>query len=260
MSPKGCGEKMNRLEYLIDTLLRERGFPINDPHQVYNFDVFRSLVNMRPPKRISEEFLKLQDEMLEELIADKGITDIKSLTPIKDNLYIWQGDITTLKIDAIVNAGNHQLLGCFYPCHGCIDNAIHTFSGVQLRLECAEIMEKQNYSEETGKAKITNAYNLPSKYVIHTVGPIINGDLTKIDCKQLEDCYYSCMKIAEQNHLESIAFCCISTGEYHFPNEKAAEIAVSTVREYINETGSKMKVIFNVFKKTDFEYYQEQLR
>lgn len=251
---------MNKLKVLIDTLIAERDYPILEMEQEYNFNTLRSLINVRLPKSVSTEFLKLQDELLKEIILKKGITDIKDLTPIKDNIYLWLGDITTLKVDAIVNAANSQLLGCFCPGHGCIDNAIHTFSGVQLRLECAEIMEKQNYSEETGKAKITNAYNLPSKYVIHTVGPIINGELTQIDCKQLEDCYYSCMKIAEQNHLESIAFCCISTGEYHFPNEKAAEIAVSTVREYINETGSKMKVIFNVFKKTDFEYYQEQLR
>ena len=156
----------------------------------------------------------------------------------------------------IVNAANSQMLGCFCPCHSCIDNCIHTFSGVQLRLACNEIMQKQGFNEPTGKAKITSAFNLPSKYVLHTVGPIIMDRLTKKDCDLLASCYKSCLKLADEYELKSIAFCCISTGEFHFPNDKAAKIAVSTVREYKSESHSDIKVIFNVFKEKDYELYK----
>lgn len=152
------------------------------------------------------------------------------------------------------------MLGCFHPCHGCIDNAIHTFSGIQLRLACEELMRKQGYKDEaTGSAKITPAFNLPCKYVLHTVGPIIYGALTKNDCRKLASCYSSCLELAEENNLKSIAFCCISTGEFHFPNEKAAEIAIETVKEYKKNTNSKMKVIFNVFKENDKQIYGKLL-
>ena len=191
-----------------------------------------------------------------EEIQKKGITDINDLTPVDKDIYIWQGDITTLKCDAIVNAANSQMLGCFCPCHSCIDNCIHTFSGVQLRLACNEIMQKQGFNEPTGKAKITSAFNLPSKYVLHTVGPIIMDRLTKKDCDLLASCYKSCLKLADEYELKSIAFCCISTGEFHFPNDKAAKIAVSTVREYKSESHSDIKVIFNVFKEKDYELYK----
>lgn len=221
--------------------------------------LLRSLFNVRMPDPVSDDFLKIQDEYLQEETARKGITDIADLTPIQDNLYLWQGDITTIHCGAIVNAANSQMLGCFAPCHGCIDNAIHTFAGVQLRLACAELMEQQGHEEETGKAKITPAFNLPCRYVLHTVGPIIQGWLTKKDRELLASCYRSCLELAEKNNLRNIAFCCISTGEFHFPNDKAAQIAIQTVKAYKAETHSQIEVIFNVFKETDFNIYRALL-
>lgn len=189
----------------------------------------------------------------------KGITGLSALTPIADGLYLWKGDITTLRCDGIVNAANSQMLGCFAPCHGCIDNAIHTYAGVQLRLACAELMEQQGHEEETGKAKITPAYNLPCLYVLHTVGPIVQGWLTKKDKELLTSCYRSCLELAEKNNLRNVAFCCISTGEFRFPNDKAAQIAIQTVKAYKAETHSQIEVIFNVFKETDFNIYRALL-
>lgn len=222
--------------------------------------LLRSLFNIRMPKPANDEFLRIQDKYLQEETKTRGITDIADLTPIENDIYLWQGDITTLKCDAIVNAANSQMLGCFCPCHGCIDNAIHTFSGIQLRTACAELMQKQGYEEPTGKSKITPAFNLPSKYILHTVGPIIHGELTNDDCAMLASCYRSCLELAEKNRIESIAFCCISTGEFHFPNDKAAETAIQTVKEYKEQTHSKMKVIFNVFKELDYSIYRELLK
>ena len=248
--------------YLISELLREnpeyREITI-PPDEAGQKKLLRSLFNIRMPKPIGGDFLAVQDEYLREEIKKKGIIAADSLTPAEPDIYLWQGDITTLECDAIVNAANSALLGCFCPCHGCIDNAIHTFAGVQLRLACAEIMEKQDHEEATGDAKITPAYNLPCRYVLHTVGPIIRGRLTAKDRGLLASCYRSCLELAEQNGVQSIAFPCISTGEFHFPNEKAAEIAVQTVREYKTQTNSKMKVIFNVFKDVDYEIYRELL-
>lgn len=221
--------------------------------------LLRSLFNIREPKEATVEFLSMQDKYLKEVLAEKGVTDINSLIPNAEGLYLWQGDITTLRCDAIVNAANSQMLGCFCPCHGCIDNAIHTFAGVQLRFTCNELMRQQGFLEPTGKAKITPAFNLPSKYVLHTVGPIIEGHLTKSDCEFLASCYRSCLELAEKSRIESIAFCCISTGEYHFPNDKAAEIAVQTVRGFKSQTHSKIKVVFNVFKDMDYKIYRELL-
>lgn len=221
--------------------------------------LLRSLFNIRAPKPVSEEFISVQDEYLRGEIASRGITDADKLTPLQDNICLWQGDITTLKCGAIVNAANSQMLGCFCPCHGCIDNAIHTFSGIQLRLECAEIMRCQGHEEPVGKAKITAAYNLPCERIIHTVGPYVEGALTREHCARLKSCYEECLKTAAQNGVSSIAFCCISTGEFNFPNDRAAEIAVETVKEYIKKTKSKMRVIFNVFKNTDKEIYQRLL-
>ena len=221
--------------------------------------LLRSLLNVRMPQKVSNEFLEIQDSYLQEEISQKGITDISELEPIKNEIYVWQGDITTLKCDAIVNAANSQMLGCFYPCHSCIDNAIHTFAGVQLRLECAKIMKLQNREEETGKAKITSAFNLPCKYVLHTVGPIVRGRLCKRSEGKLASCYRSCLELAEQSGVKSIAFCCISTGEFHFPNGRAAEIAVNTVNEYKSKTNSSMEVIFNVFKDIDANIYDDLL-
>ncbi len=217
--------------------------------------LLRSLMNIRPHCPIGEDFLTVQDAYLQEETARKGVTDITDLTPIEPGIYLWQGDITTLKCGAIVNAANSGMTGCYVPCHGCIDNAIHTYAGVQLRLACAEFMEKKGHEEETGKAKLTSAYNLPCEYVLHTVGPIITGSVTEKDRELLASCYRSCLELAQQNEIGSVAFCCISTGEFHFPNDEAAKIAVDTVRQYKGDT----EVIFNVFKNVDYEIYRHLL-
>ena len=211
------------------------------------------------PKPANSDFLAVQDAYLKEEIRKKGITYISDLQPIEPEIYLWRGDITTLCCDAIVNAANSEMLGCFCPCHGCIDNAIHTYAGIELRLECADIMKKQGHAEPVGNAKLTKAYNLPCRYVIHTVGPIINGDVTEKDERLLAACYKSCLDVANKNGVRSIAFCCISTGEFHFPNKRAAETAIKTVKEYKKRTNSKTEVIFNVFKESDYEIYRELL-
>ena len=247
-----------RRVYLINYLLAERGETADIPSDEYKQKrLLRSLFNVRMPAPISEEFLREQDAYLQEETARKGIIDIVNLEPVQEGIYLWQGDITTLKCDAIVNAANSQMFGCFCPCHGCIDNAIHTFSGVQLRNACYELMKAQGHEEPTGQAKITPGYNLPCKYVLHTVGPIVSGRLTENDCELLRSCYISCLNEAVKNGLNSIAFCCISTGEFHFPNDIAAQIAVNTVKEYQKE--HEIEVIFNVFKDYDHELYRELL-
>lgn len=246
--------------YLIRRLSDERHEKNTPPpEEQAQKRLLRALCNVRPPKPCDAEFLQVQDEYLREATFQKGVTDFATLTPIRPDIYLWQGDITTLKCDAIVNAANNQMLGCFCPNHGCIDNAIHTYAGVQLRLDCAELMKKQGHEEQTGQAKITPAYNLPCRFVIHTVGPIVCGRLTDKDCELLRSCYCSCLKVADENGLKSIAFCCISTGEFHFPNERAAKIAIDTVKKYKAETQSEIKVIFNVFKDTDYKIYRELL-
>ena len=217
--------------------------------------LLRALFNVRMPIPCDAEFLRVQDEYLREETRQKGVTDFAALTPIRPDIYLWQGDITTLKCDAVVNAANSQMLGCFCPNHGCIDNAIHTFAGVQLRLACAELMAKQGHDEPTGQAKITPAFNLPCRYVLHTVGPIVGGRLTERDCKLLR----SCLALADEKDLRSIAFCCISTGEFRFPNERAAEIAIQAVKDYKKETKSGIKVIFDVWKNEDYKIYTRLL-
>lgn len=248
--------------YLIRELLNEqpryRDIEIPQDEQEQKC-LLRSLFNVRMPQAVSSEFLEVQDAYLQTETAEKGITELKDLKPIQDGLYLWKGDITTLRCDAIVNAANNQMLGCFCPCHGCIDNAIHTYAGIQLRAACAELMNEQGHEEETGKAKITPAFNLPCDYVLHTVGPIISGRLTEKDKKQLASCYRSCLELAEQNNIKSTAFCCISTGEFHFPNDVAAEIAVATVKDYVQQNHSEIEVIFNVFKNVDYEIYRKIL-
>ena len=247
-----------RRKYLIKFLLSEKQEKTEIPQDEYSQKrLLRSLFNVRMPRAVSDEFLQIQDEYLQEENRRKGITDIADLVPVQKDIYIWQGDITTLKCDAIVNAANSQMLGCFNPCHGCIDNAIHTYAGVQLRNTCYELMKAQGYDEPTGQAKITPAYNLPCKYVIHTVGPIVSGYLTEEDCELLKSCYLSCLNEAVKNNLKSIAFCCISTGVFGFPKKEAAEIAVNTVKEYQKE--HEIEVIFNVFKDSDTQIYRELL-
>ena len=248
-------------KYLIKGLLSE--FPqYNDlvipDNEEAQKRLLRSLMNIRPPRPIGEEFLNIQDEYLSEEVAAKGVTDSATLpvSSMDSRLVLWRGDITTLKIDAIVNAANSALRGCFVPCHSCVDNIIHSVSGIQLRLACDRIMNEQGHDEPAGRAKITPAYNLPSEYVIHTVGPIVSGPLTDQHCRQLADCYRSCLELAAENGLKSIAFCCISTGEFHFPQKKAAEIAVRTVTDYLNRASRIGKVVFNVFKQEDYDIYK----
>jgi O-acetyl-ADP-ribose deacetylase (regulator of RNase III) len=221
--------------------------------------LFRALVNVRPPKAVSQKFLQLQDAYLQEETRKKQIVSLDELEWYTPQIALWKGDITRLQADGIVNAANSAMLGCFAPNHGCIDNVINTYAGVQLRLYMNEIMQKQGHYEETGLAKISPAYNLPSRFVLHTVGPIIYGPLKHKDKQLLKSCYESCLSLADENHLESIAFCCISTGEFHFPNREAAKIAVKTTEDYLKKTGSKLKVIFNVFKDLDERLYQEEL-
>lgn len=253
----------DRRRFLIRYLLEEDKryqdieFPDNITEQKR---LLRSLMNIRMPKKISDDFLVVQNEYLKEEIAEKGITDLADLNEIDKDLYLWQGDITTLKCDGIVNAANSGMTGCYVPCHSCIDNCIHTYAGIQLRNCCADIMKKQGHEEETGKAKITPAFNLPCRYVIHTVGPIVYGSLNKRHEEELSSCYRSCLEIACNNGLQSIAFCCISTGEFHFPNEEAAEIAVRTVKDFKKKNNSTIKVIFNVFKDTDLKIYSRILK
>ena len=251
-----------RLYFLLDYLIKEsvRYPDINIPFETeQQKQLLRSLMNIREPKPVTEEFLRIQDEYLKEETQNKGITDANSLIPVRDRLCIWQGDITTLKCGAIVNAANSAMLGCFVPCHGCIDNAIHTYAGVQLRAECNRLMKEQGYEEPIGQAKITGAYNLPCDYIIHTVGPVICGRLTDKDCDLLESCYIECLETAEKHNIKSIAFCCISTGEFHFPNKLAAQIAVETVDRYLS--GSKLeRVVFNVFKNEDLNIYRKLMQ
>ncbi len=226
------------------------------------WQLLRGLFNVRPPMPASREFLQIQGELLRELTEEKGIVTMDSLNPCEqeNDLYLWQGDITRLEADAIVNAANSQMLGCFRPNHSCIDNIIHTMAGVELRLKCAELMEAQGHEEPTGQAKITPAYHLPSKYVIHTVGPIVDGPLKGEHCRFLASCYRSCLEIAAGNGCGSIAFCCISTGVFGFPQREAGEIAVNTVKAWKTEQQSGIKVIFNVFKDSDLTIYQRLLQ
>ena len=225
------------------------------------WQLLRGLFNLRPPMPAAPEFLRVQGELLRELTAEKGIVTLDSLPPCKEDeeLYLWQGDITRLAADAIVNAANSQMLGCFRPNHSCIDNIIHTMAGVELRLKCAELMEAQGCEEPAGAAKITPAYNLPCKFVLHTVGPIVDGALTEEHCRLLASSYRSCLELAQEKGLSSIAFCCISTGVFGFPQREAAKIAVQTVRQWKMERKSSIKVIFNVFKDSDLAIYRNLL-
>lgn len=212
------------------------------------------------PKRASEKFIEIQNEFLQEEIRKKGITDISELEPIIDDIYLWKGDITTLKCGAIVNAANSELLGCFNPNHLCIDNTIHTYAGIQLRLECNDIMKAQGHSEPIGKAKITSAYNLPSKYIIHTVGPMIFNKVMKKDCDALESCYRSCLSLADEYDVNSIAFCCISTGEFKFPNNIAAELAVRSVKDISKKQAVRLKLFLMYLGKMIIKFIKNYLK
>ena len=245
-----------RLTYLVKYLLEEinldRDIPQNHDEL---FQLYRSLVNIREAKPIAQEFLNIQDDMLQEENQKKGIVSFDNM---KEQIIVWKGDITRLKVDAIVNAANNQMEGCFVPGHHCIDNAIHTYAGVQLRNDCHEMMKKQGFLEPTGKAKITKAYNLPCLYILHTVGPMIKGQVTPRDEFLLASCYESCLRLANQHGIKTIAFCCISTGVFHYPQEQAAKIAIKTVQEYLKDSKIE-KVIFNVFTDEDERIYSRLL-
>lgn len=256
-------ERFEKIQYLNQILLDEMPeyraqaaqFPQEDAAQRR---LLRSLMNVRSPKPLQPRFLQVQDELLSAEREAKGVMEVDRLpvTPTDSRIAVWQGDITRLAVDAIVDADNSALLGCFCPCHGCIDNAIHSAAGLQLRDECNEIMTAQGHPEPAGKAKLTKGYNLPAKFVLHTVGPIVQGRVSRKDRAELASCYRSCLVLAAEQGLRSIAFCCISTGEFHFPNREAAEIAVKTVTEFLRQPTSIQKVIFNVFKDLDAEIYR----
>ena len=261
---------MNRLDFLIDYLINEdpQYSEMRIPEDLQGKrDLFRALRNVREPKPVSKEFLRLQDEELQAQLQEKGVVELDAVQQLsiinyQFSILLWQGDITRLRVDAIVNAANAQMLGCFHPLHRCIDNAIHSAAGVQLREERHRLMLQQGHPEPTGRAKITKAYNLPCKYVIHTVGPIIpDGIPTAFQKEQLASCYRSIMSCADENGLESVAFCCISTGEFRFQNQLAAEIAVQTVKDYltVHPDCSVRQVVFNVFKEVDRDVYQRLL-
>lgn len=251
-----------RLTFLIEYLINENNglesfhIPVEENARKR---LLRSLMNIRPPKPAAKDFLDIQGEYLQEEKTKKGVITLADIPFVKSGIYLWQGDITRLSVDAIVNAANSGMLGCFVPCHGCIDNAIHSAAGIELRLECSRIMEKQKTEEPAGRAKITKGYHLPCRYVLHTVGPIIYGEVTQRDRDLLADCYRSCLELAAKHQLKSVAFCCISTGEFHFPNEAAAEIAVQTVRDHQRKNPGDMEVVFNVFKDCDYEIYRRLL-
>ena len=249
--------------YLIKALgQNDRRFEDDSPQNMTAADqkrLLRAMMNVWMPVPIDGEYSRIEGEYLRQDIADRGITRLADLSPAQGDLYLWQGDITTLACDAVVNAANAQMLGCFVPLHNCIDNCIHSAAGLSLRYKCYEIMREQGHEEPTGQAKITPGYNLPCDYVLHTVGPIVSGKLTEEHCELLKSCYLSCLKLAEENGCRSIAFCCISTGVFGFPQRKAAEIAVSTVKDYKKTTSSDIKVIFNVFKDDDLMIYRNLL-
>lgn len=249
--------QLERLDYLVTYLTKEyKNIEIPEKTEEKRA-LLRSLMNIRNPITIKEEWLIIQDEFLTQETLEKGVVSLEQIDTKDENIILWQGDITRLKVDAIVNAANSALLGCFQPNHKCIDNAIHSAAGIQLRQACEGIMSKQGHLEPIGKAKMTAAFNLPCRYVIHTVGPIVDGELTTQNEEDLANCYKSCLEAAVKENCDNIVFCCISTGEFHFPNHRAAEIAITTVKEFLNN--NRIKVVFNVFKEIDYKIYSKLL-
>ena len=260
-----------RLNYLVDAFKVDSGeyrnLAVPDDNEEKR-TILRSLMNIRAPGDMDAKTLLVQDEYLQARAAEKGVVTPADIPPVKSDprLSIWQGDITRLAVDAIVNAANSQMLGCFVPMHTCIDNCIHTFAGVQLRSECDRQMKLlrakygRDYEQPTAVPMLTEGYNLPAKKVIHIVGPIVEGPLTEEHERQLADCYRNTLDLCAENGLRSVAFCCISTGVFHFPADRAAEIAVRTVAEWLDEHGERMdRVIFNVFSDKDRKLYERLL-
>ena len=266
-----------RLDYLLEAFKKDslwyKDLEVGEDYQEKR-RTLRSLMNIRMPGAMAPEVLEVQDEFLREEAAEKGIVTLEEIPtavrqygsrkPFGDKISIWQGDITRLQVGAIVNAANSQMLGCFHPCHGCIDNAIHSAAGIELREACSQYMEHRKvqygkeYEEPRGRAVLTEGYNLPAEYVIHTVGPIVYGSLTEKLKEDLRNCYKNILKCCVEHGIRSVAFCCISTGEFHFPNDEAARIAVAEVRKYLEKHQEDFdRVIFNVFKDVDRELYED---
>jgi len=255
-----------RLEYLVEAFKAESDqyMDLQTPGDTEGRrHLLRSLMNIRMPGKMDDSVLAVQDEYLQECIREKGIVTLEDI-PVKEGVIsVWQGDITRLAVDAIVNAANSQMLGCFIPMHTCIDNCIHTFAGIQLRAECNRQINRmrmkygQNYEQPTAVPMLTDAYNLPAKKVIHIVGPVVNGKLTPALEQELADCYTNTLDLCAENGLRSVAFCCISTGVFHFPPERAAQIAAKTVRKWLaDHDGALERVIFNVFRDQDRDIYE----
>lgn len=269
---------MEKIDYLINYLLQEnRKVNItenfsNNVDEEYKKKLWRSLCNVRQAKPISQEYLKIEKEYLKEELNKKRITKVEDIKPIsikveaetlenKDKICLWKGDITTLDIDSIVNAANPQGLGCFIPCHNCIDNQINTFAGINLRIECNKIMKEKEYFLKTGEAFVTKGYNLPAKYIIHTVGPIVQDKVNKKERKELEDCYINSLKLAIKKGIKTIAFPCISTGEYKFPKEEACMIAILAVERFLKDYNKYFdKIVFNVYSEEDYKIYERNIR
>ena len=266
-----------RLDYLLEKFKKDslwyKDLEVGGDYQEKR-RALRSLMNIRMPGAMAPGVLEVQDEFLREEAAEKGIVTLEEIPtaarqygsrkPFGDKISVWQGDITRLQVGAIVNAANSQMLGCFHPCHGCIDNAIHSAAGIELREACSQYMEHRKvqygkeYEEPTGRAVLTEGYNLPAEYVIHTVGPIVYGNLTEKLKEDLRNCYKNILKCCVEHGIRSVAFCCISTGEFHFPNDEAARIAVAEVRKYLEKHQEDFdRVIFNVFKDVDRELYED---
>ena len=266
-----------RLDYLLEAFKKDslwyKDLEVGEDYQEKR-RALRSLMNIRMPGAMAPEVLEVQDEFLREEAAEKGIVTLEEIPTAArqygsrksfgDKISVWQGDITRLQVGAIVNAANSQMLGCFHPCHGCIDNAIHSAAGIELREACSLYMEHRKvqygkeYEEPTGRAVLTEGYNLPAEYVIHTVGPIVYGSLTEKLKEDLRNCYKNILKCCVEHGIRSVAFCCISTGEFHFPNDEAARIAVAEVRKYLEKHQEDFdRVIFNVFKDVDRELYED---
>lgn len=278
MRPNRKQEK--RLDYLLkefkEDSVQYKDLEVGDSYEEKRM-AFRSLMNIRMPRYMAENVLKVQDDFLMEEAKEKGIVTLAEIPTVTeqygskktyaDKLSVWQGDITRLSVGAIVNAANSQMLGCFVPCHRCIDNAIHSAAGIQLREACNHIMNQKRirygkgYEEPIGSAMITKGYNLPAEHVIHTVGPIVSYQLTENLCQDLRNCYKNVLECALEHGIRSVAFCCISTGEFRFPNDKAAKIAVSTVTHFLAENEEKFdRIVFNVFKDEDRKIYEQELK
>ncbi len=253
-------EKSSICDEMLGTLLEERNeiAAFSYPYKIKR-DLIWGYLNQRLPNPVSERFLEIQDRLFGSETEENGVVDVNQLK-YTDNIALWQGDITRLNADAVVNAANNSLLGCFIPHHKCIDNVIHSRAGVQVRLDCSKIMGAQGEAEPAGCAKITLAYNLPSKYIIHTVGPMVGLRVTEDDRRVLRNCYLSCLNLAKEMKLHTVAFCCISTGIFSFPNDEAAAVAVGAVKNWLLETGYDMRIIFDVFLDKDFEIYKDVLK